>query len=453
MARVLVVSAEPIGPQVAGPAIRALELARVLADSHEVTIAAPAPSQTDDSRIALIPAGFADYEALAAAVQGADVVVAQSLPPRLLSKLPALGTTLIADLYNPTVFEVLEASRDKATTARRRQQRTVTLASIANLAAASHVICASEQQRDLWLGMMAAEGLISIEDYARDPTLRSVIDTVPFGLPSEPPVAAQTPPIRSMFPAIAPEDRIVLWGGGVWNWLDPETAIDAIGVIDAQRGDQARTHLVMMGLGRPASEELDAMRAGQRMLGHLTRSGLEGKVVHVNRGWVDYAERGSWLLEADLGISTHHDHLESRLAFRTRMLDYIWAGLPIVATTGDTLAALIEREGLGLTVPPGNPLVLANAISALLDDPSRLAAAEFALTQLAPRMTWQHAAASLSEICGGESPTGSPDRGVLRRATLAQYPPLLVETHSTDGLRAASSRAWRNLLRTLTPGS
>lgn len=452
MARVLVVCAEPIGPQVAGPAIRALELARVLADSHEVTIAAPAPSQTGDDRIALVEAGFVDYDALCAAVSASDFVVAQSLPPRLLSKLPSMGTQLIADLYNPTVFEVLEAGRDKPTAARRRQQRTVTLASIAQLAAASFVICASEQQRDLWLGVMAAEGLIQIEDYSRDPTLRSVIDVVPFGLPSEPPLAPPALPIRSMFPAIAAEDRIVLWGGGVWNWLDPETAIDAIGLIEERRSSGPRTHLVMMGLGRPASEELDAMRAGQRMLGHLVRSGLEGEVVHVNRDWVDYDERGGWLLEADLGVSTHHDHLESRLAFRTRMLDYIWAALPIVATSGDTLSALVERDGLGLTVRPADSAALAQAISELLDDPARLAAAELSLQQLAPRMSWQNSAAALSAICAGEVATGAPDRAALRRATLAQYPPLLAETHATDGLRGAASRAWRNLRRALTPG-
>lgn len=452
MARVLVVCAEPIGPQVAGPAIRALELARVLAISHDVTIAAPTPSQSGDPRIALIEAGFADYDALSAAVAASEFVVAQSLPPRLLSKLPSLGTRLIADLYNPTVFEVLEAGRDKPTAARRRQQRTVTLASIAQLAAASFVICASEQQRDLWLGVMAAEGLVQIEDYSRDPTLRSVIDVVPFGLPSEPPLAPPVLPIRSIFPAIAADDRIVLWGGGVWNWLDPETAIDAIGLVEQQRGDGPRTHLVMMGIGRPASEELDAMRAGQRMLGHLTRSGLEGEVVHVNRGWVDYDERGGWLLEADLGVSTHHDHLESRLAFRTRMLDYIWASLPIVATTGDTLSALVESEGLGLTVAPADAAGLAQAISALLDDPTRLASAKLSLQRLAPKMTWQQAAASLSAICGDEIAIGSPDRSALRRVTLAQYPPLLAETHATHGLRGAGGRAWRNLRRSLTPG-
>ena len=56
------------------------------------------------------------------------------------------------------------------------------------------------------------------------------------------------------------------------------------------------------------------------------------------------------------------DHLETRFSFRTRMLDYLWATLPIVCTRGDHFAELVEREGLGLTVPYGDPEALAAAI-------------------------------------------------------------------------------------------
>ena len=453
MARVLVVSAEPIGPQMAGPAIRARELARALAGEHDVHVAAPAPSDLGDQRLTLVAAGFEDYDVLAAAVSDADVVVAQQLPPRLLSRLPRLGTRLIADLYNPTVFEVLEAARDKPRDRRARQQRTVTLALVAQLAAASQVICASEKQRDLWLGVMAARGLVDVAAYEQDPTLRSVIDVVPFGLPSEPPRVASPPPIRAMFDQIAPQDRIVLWGGGVWNWLDPQTAIDAAGIVEARRGGGPRTHLVFMGIGRPATEELDAMSAVDRMLEHLAASGLEGRVVHVNHGWTAYAERGAWLLEADAALCAHHDHLETRFAFRTRMLDALWAGLPVVTTRGDTLADVVEADGLGATVPPGDAAALAAAVEGLLGDPARLQAAAAAAARLAPSYTWDRACGPLRAfISAGQPAGGGPHPSVLRRATLAQYPPLLAETRDAVGFRGAAARALRNLRRGATPG-
>ncbi|MGZ8650366.1 MAG: hypothetical protein ACXW08_17335, partial [Solirubrobacteraceae bacterium] len=58
--RVLVVSAEPVGDRMAGPAIRAYELARALAADALVTLAAPAPSALADERFELLEAGLAD---------------------------------------------------------------------------------------------------------------------------------------------------------------------------------------------------------------------------------------------------------------------------------------------------------------------------------------------------------------------------------------------------------
>src|SRR5664280_3299763 len=46
-----------------------------------------------------------------------------------------------------------------------------------------------------------------------------------------------------------------------------------------------------------------------------------------------YTERSDHLLDADVGVSTHFDHVETEFSFRTRILDYLWTGLPIVATT------------------------------------------------------------------------------------------------------------------------
>jgi hypothetical protein len=88
--------------------------------------------------------------------------------------------------------------------------------------------------------------------------------------------------------------------------------------------------------------------------------------VFFNEGWVPYNERANFLLDADLGVSTHLDHLETAFSFRTRILDYLWAGLPIVATKGDTFEPVIEENMLGRTVPPGDINSLAEAMEELL---------------------------------------------------------------------------------------
>ncbi|MGZ8649697.1 MAG: glycosyltransferase, partial [Solirubrobacteraceae bacterium] len=107
-ASVLVLSSEPAAERMAGPAVRAVELARALCAEHDVTLAAPAPSRAPDDRIRLIEAGFEDFDTLLAAARAHDVVVAQELPPTLLGRLARLSTRLVLDLYNPIVMEVLE---------------------------------------------------------------------------------------------------------------------------------------------------------------------------------------------------------------------------------------------------------------------------------------------------------------------------------------------------------
>ena len=78
------------------------------------------------------------------------------------------------------------------------------------------------------------------------------------------------------------------------------------------------------------------------------RLGLTGTHVFFNEGWVAYDDRQNYLLDADIGVSTHLDHVETAFSFRTRVLDYLWASLPDRAPPPATRSAdLIEREGLG----------------------------------------------------------------------------------------------------------
>jgi hypothetical protein len=97
--------------------------------------------------------------------------------------------------------------------------------------------------------------------------------------------------------------------------------------------------------------------------------GLRDNTVFFNDRWVPYDERGAYLLEADIGVSSHGGHIETRFAFRTRLLDYIWAGLPMVVTAGDTLADMVGERGLGYVTPVGDSLLFAQAIMALADQP------------------------------------------------------------------------------------
>ena len=89
-------------------------------------------------------------------------------------------------------------------------------------------ICASERQRDYWLGWLHAQKRINPHTYRQDPTLRKLIDVIPFGLPAEPLVATQRV-LKGVHPGIGEGDYLLLWSGGLWDWLDPLTLIRSVG--------------------------------------------------------------------------------------------------------------------------------------------------------------------------------------------------------------------------------
>jgi hypothetical protein len=424
----------------AGPAIRAFELARALAGAgHEATLAAPAPSAVADPAVTLLDAGFADFDRLLAAAREHDVLVAQELPAQLLRHVRRLPIHLVADLYNPRPMEVLEAVRDRSPAAQRRAQALARLTTLAMCAAADFIVCASEKQRDLWLGGLALHGLIDLDRYRADPSLRSLIDVVPFGLPSADPQPGDAPVLKGAWPGIGAEDRVLLWGGGIWNWLDAITCIDAVGLLQDL---DPPVHLVFQGIERPGLERVDAISGTPRALAHAEASGLLGTRVHVNRDWVPYDRRAAWLLEADLGVSAHHDHLEARFSFRTRVLDYLWAGRPVVGTQGDALADLIEREGLGRTVPPEDPQRFADACRALLEDQQQWDTAANNIAALRPTLTWQKATEPLAAFCHNPR-RREPRRARIAALTAAQYPPMIPETIERHGAKELARKAAR----------
>jgi len=122
----------------------------------------------------------------------------------------------------------------------------------------------------------------------------------------------------------------------------------------------------------PPDPNLPSTSMSKQAIALAKESGLLNRSVFFNDTWIVYDERGSFLLDADIGVSTHFDHLETQFSFRTRILDYLWAGLPIIATKGDVFAELIEKHNLGIVIPYQDPEATAKAILFLVNHPETL---------------------------------------------------------------------------------
>jgi glycosyltransferase involved in cell wall biosynthesis len=255
-------------------------------------------------------------------------------------------------------------------------------------------LCANDRQKDYWLGALGALGRLNPNQYASDASFRGLVGIVPFGMSSQPP-RKQRSAIRDAIPAIRPGDTVLLWAGGIWDWLDPLVIIKAVGEISKTRSD---IKLVFLGTRDPNSNNrtmsmLERCKAESKALGALDQT------VFFLEGWVPYDERQDYLLDADIGVSAHPDTIESRFSFRTRLLDYLWAGLPMIVSQGDGFSEYIADKQLGVTVPMGDVSAWQTAILALVDDVNGRAAIRRRIAELAPNFRWSTAAAPLVDYC------------------------------------------------------
>jgi glycosyltransferase involved in cell wall biosynthesis len=424
---VLVLCEDVIGTTMAGPGIRWWEISSQLARAHQVTLATPYEVDVEPANFSVVrsprrppPSYFERY----------DAVFTLRVLPQLAEAKRRYGFRLIVDLYDPVILENLELHSERPIDAQKlnveRLRRDLRLA----LETGDHFVCASEVQRDMWIGSLMTTGRLTPSVYASDPSLRELIDVVPFGVSSEP-CARTGPGLRDRF-GIDEGDFVLLWGGGIWNWLDPLTLIESVAEVASTHPD---TRLVFMGLARPTAgvPVMSMIARAKRLADDLE---LTDRHVFFNQEWLPYEQRCNFLLDADVGVSTHSDHVETHFAFRTRNLDYFWAGLPVVASRGDVFADLLETSGAGIAVPANDRVALSDAIVSLRDPDLRARMSE-ASRSLGERYSWDRTVQPLMRMVSAETEVVRPRRSSVARATLTWYALAVLWRYSAAG------RSWK----------
>ena len=397
--RVLVVTGEPLLERMAGPAIRAWEIATALSAEHDVKLLSTAGVKVTSPNFEVL---YQVGPKLQAETDWADIIIFQGF---LLEGAPWLKDSskiLVADVYDPMHLEQLEQARDLGEEGRARSIRETSRILNEQLKRADFVLCASEKQRDFWLGQMAGQGRVNALVYDEDHSLDSLISVVPFGIADKDPVQSKHA-IKGTVPGINADDKVIIWGGGVYNWFDPITLIKAVDRLAARHPE---IKLYFMGLKHPNPGVPD-MKIAWETQQLSEKLGLTGKHVFFNTGWVPYNERADYLMDADLGVSTHFHHIETAFSFRTRILDYLWAGLPIVATGGDTFGTLIAANNLGRVVQPEDVDGLEAALEEMLFDEVAIADVKVAVRAFAEDYRWANVLTPLIEFC--RFPRRAPD--------------------------------------------
>jgi len=410
--RVLLISHDIIGKAMAGPGIRNYNLARVLGRETDLILAAVHQDgvdiHVDPSTLHLqkiITYRHGHWSDLHEAVQWAEVIICSSDGPHEFRELCNVDAAIVIDGYDPLLPEYLAIHSHLPMAEQLHYGRERIKHLHYQYIAGDFFICASERQRNWWLGQLQVAGRINPQTFGADTTLRSLVDVVPFGLPETPPQHKKQM-IKNVWPGISADDKLLLWGGGLWAWLDSISAIRAVAKIKETRTD---VKLIFPGTKHP-NPALDGMQT-QNQLAFDTAKELGVLDTHVFFGdWVAREDWPSLLLECDVALSLHYDSVETELAFRSRVIDYIWAGLPMVATTGDATSELIEQHDLGIVVGYEDVDAVAAAIVQLLDEPAAFRQPQ--LEAACEELTWERAAQPLLSFC--QNPHHAPDRELIR---------------------------------------
>jgi glycosyltransferase involved in cell wall biosynthesis len=353
MVQVVVHTRDVVGDRMAGPGIRALHLAEELGKHFETTLIA----QAEDGGVWASGPPFHRPEARQRraphdVLKTADVLIGQ---PARGFRRRRQGQRIIYDLFAPSVLELRELYGNRPNLRQRIHLAAEWWRLAYALDSADLLVCGVAKQREFYEKLQTSDA----------PWIE-----VPFGIDLDDTRVCEKP-----------RDNIAVWGGGLWEWLDPATAVDAIVQLNAEG---LRAKLLFLGRARPNRELIDRRR-DDRVDALIARG--RG---HVSAGqWVPYRERLSWLRAGKVAIMLHRRTAEAEYAIRTRLFDAIAAAVPVVATRGGFAADLVEAEGLGIVVPPEDVAAVAAAVRTLLTDDDFHAGCVQQLERLRPRFAWE----------------------------------------------------------------
>lgn len=413
--RVVIVTGDPIGAKIAGPAIRAWNIAVLLSQTCRVTLVSLSGVESTDARFDIVHVNAGDDRTFRKLEADADVIIFQGHAMAVFDSIRTSDKILVVDLYDPMHLEQLEQGKQLPAAQWEKQVSDANETLNEQMTRGDFFLCASERQRLFWLGQLASLGRLNPQTYAGDPDLEGLLAVVPFGLSSTPPEHTHDV-LKGQLPGIGTSDKLLLWSGGLYNWFDPKTLIRAVAELSTRR-DNIRLFFQGTKHPHPGVPEMEIVAESRALAREL---GVYDKNVFFNSSWVDYDERQNYLLEADAGVSTHFSHIETTFSFRTRILDYLWAELPMVVTQGDHFAELVETEHLGLVVPAGDTDALANALERILFDTELIAEARTNIRRVRESYYWERALAPLLDFVASPHPAG--DRAGGAAATAHERP-------------------------------
>ncbi len=401
--------------------IRVWKMAHTLSETMDVTVATmhlPARSDTP-FRMTQFHADD-DYVDLKPLLDTTDVILAMGPLVSQIDRLQRAGKPVIIDLS--ASFELDELAK-KGT-----DQKTWLTVDIVNRhsmilqgVVGDFFICATERQRDFWMGALLAAGRVNSQTYSQDASLRQLIDVVPMGIPAEPPRSGTV--LKGIHPLIGRDDTLLLWNSGFEPWSDPILLLDALAEVVKTRKDVK----LFFAVGKHVEESpISGTLILEEIISHAEGLGLMNTFVFFGER-IPYSKRGAFLLEADAVVNICCPGIETEFATQTPILECIWAGVSLIATAGFPLSDLAEQSKLGQIIPPGDAGALATAILNIVNAPNHREHVRQAADSLRAGFLWQETVKPIMQFMAHAQFAADALRAARRAAEERQISNIIAE--------------------------
>lgn len=351
-----IVSKEAVGARRMGPVVRLFDMIEQTQRRTEWKIRVLCASW-EGSRPEGVSVSHDIGDLLTGWKTGDPVVLDAYSPGRWIFRLLASRIPFDADFYCLSLPETAEVFPDAAPDWMRRERirRSLKYAWICGSARSVYV---SSQGQILSLSGILAGGPSSLGARICGHLPQRCLQ-FPMGTREAPEIESPTP-----YPEVLRHRPVALWGGGIWPWLDTTTLVEAFARMpDPDRGPAL--FFLASTNGRPdpdADSPIESVRRLARSKGLLDRN------IFFNASSVSPEGLGPWLRHARMGVMANPHSWESNLSWRTRYLDLLSHGIPLVVSGSDPLGDRMIQAGAARGVPVGDATALAQEILEVAED-------------------------------------------------------------------------------------
>lgn len=222
-------------------------------------------------------------------------------------------------------------------------------------------------------------------------------------LPGSPPTGLASGQISMDWPEssqIKADDFSVLWCGGYNTWTDVETLFRGL-----EWAVERDSTIQFVSLGASTYDSAD--NSYSKFL-NMIKASPHNQQYHM-LGWQPWEEIGRYYGLCKVGLSIDALHYETLLGTRTRLVEMIAAGLPVITSVGTELSYLLQGYGAALTFEIGDWQALGEEILVLAKSPHKHGdMAQQALNCARDRFSFSKTTIPILEWV--ENPQRAPDR-------------------------------------------